>query len=559
MTPIDPRLLRRTRQTRILLVAAVGVGAATAAAIVVQAWLLATAIGATFATREPDTLVKALPWLALVFAGRAFLAWLTTLIAHRCAAAVKSQLRIDLMRARLERPLAASQGADAASLTMIITNGLDALDGYFGKYLPQLVLAVVVPLIIGVAIFSNDWLSAVTIAATLPLIPIFMILIGWATEARIRRRWLVQSRLAHHFVDLVSGLPTLQVFGRAKAQAEGLRRSEAANRAETMGMLRTTFLSSLALELLSTLSVALVAVGIGLRVVDGHLTLTVALFVLIMAPEAYLPLRQVGAHYHDAADGLAAAEQAFALIDAGIDDAGVDDADIARRTDIPDLSTSTLEVDGLQVTYAGQSTPALVGASLLLGPAEIVAITGPSGGGKSTLVNALLGLIRPDDGRILIGGIDLAELDLTAWRTRLAYVPQHPTLITGSVADNVALGAPDAPQARIRRALTLAGATHLDLARHLDAGECPLSAGELRRLALARALLRIDCGGGQLLILDEPTAGLDADAELDAIAVLRCLGVGVLVVSHRPTVLAAADRTVTIQRSELALATHRPS
>lgn len=313
--PIDPRLLKRARATRTYLGAGIAVGSLTAVATLGQAWLISQSVADIVGTRTLATLGWAVGGLAAVFGVKAILTWAGEWLGHRAAAAVKSQLRRDLMAARLARPVD-SPGSTAGLITLV-TQGLDALDGYFSKYLPQLALAVTVPLVVGVAILGADLTSALIVALTLPLIPVFMALVGWTTETLTKRRWKVQTRLAGHFADLVAGLPTLQVFGRAKAQAEGLRRSEAAHRSETMRTLRISFLSALVLELLSTLSVAVIAVTVGFRVLYGDLDLATALFVLILAPEAYLPVRQVGVHYHDAADGIAAADAAFALINAG--------------------------------------------------------------------------------------------------------------------------------------------------------------------------------------------------------------------------------------------------
>lgn len=533
MGPVDPRLWRRTRATRRYLFAAAVVGTATAAVIVAQAWLISRAVGGVFSTRAAAPALSIAPALAAVFLGRALLSWLGVLLASRAAAAVKSEFRRELVSARLRSPVA----GDSVGLIMTVTEGLDALDGYFGRYLPQLILAVTVPVVVGAAIFSADWVSAVVVALTLPLIPVFMILVGWMTRTVVGRRWRVQQRLAHHFADLVAGLPTLQVFGRARAQAEALRRTGEAHRRETMSALRVSFLSSLVLELLATLSVAVVAVGVGLRVVDDQLTLTTALFVLILAPEAYLPLRQVGSHYHDSTDGLVAAEHAFALIDAHPAPAG-------PGLTPPDLAVSTIEFAGVSARHPGAERDAFTGLDLVIGPGEIVALSGPSGAGKSTAVATLLGFLAPSAGRILVGGADLADLDPAQWLARVAWVPQQPALLAGTVAANVALGAPAASVLRIRRALDAAGATDLQLDRQIEPGTEGLSAGEIRRVALARALLRVDCGGAELLVMDEPTAGLDADTELAAIAGVRAAGVGALVVSHRPAVLAAADRVV---------------
>ncbi len=537
MGPVDPRLWHRTRATRRYLFAAAAVGTATALVIVAQAWLISRAIGGVFDARDASPALRIAPALAAVFLGRALLSWLSALLAARAAAAVKSEFRREIVAARLRQPTAGG----SAGLIMTVTEGLDALDGYFGRYLPQLILAVTVPAVVGAAIWAADWVSALVVALTLPLIPLFMILVGWMTRTVVGRRWRVQQRLAHHFADLVAGLPTLQVFGRARAQAEALRRTGEAHRRETMSALRVSFLSSLVLELLATLSVAVVAVGIGLRVVDDQLTLTTALFVLILAPEAYLPLRQVGSQFHDSADGLAAAEQAFTLIDTQPAVTG------PGRTP-PDLVGSTVELAGVSARHPGAERDALTGMDLVIGPGEIVALSGPSGTGKSTAVATVLGFLAPTAGRILVGGVDVADLDPEQWRARLAWVPQQPALLAGTVAENVALGAPAASRQRIRQALSAAGAPDLALDQRIEPGTEGLSAGEIRRVALARALLRVDCGGGELLVMDEPTAGLDAATELAAIAGVRAAGVAALVVSHRPAVLAAADRVVELSR-----------
>lgn len=535
--PIDPRLLRRGRATRWYLAGGVLIGTLTAALTVTQAWVLSRAIagvfdaapGVEYLTPTPGTgawpdLGVVVAVLAAIFGGKALLAWLNTLLAHRAAAAVKSRLRRDIMAARLASPL--DDRTSSAGLVNLVTVGLDALDGFYSKYLPQLLLAVTVPLIVGVAILTADLTSAIIVALTLPLIPIFMILVGWTTEARTARRWRTQQRLARHFADLVAGLPTLQVFGRAKAQAIGLRKTEDAHRAETMGTLRISFLSALVLELLATLSVAVVAVTVGFRVVYFEIDLATALFVLILAPEAFLPVRQVGVHYHDAADGMAAAQQAFDVIEA---------PGAPAPAGAPDPAPGTLvAVHDLGHTYPGAAAPAVAGVSFDVHPGEFVVLTGPSGGGKTTVLNALVGFLSPTAGTIQ-----------TPDRDALAFVGQNPGMIAGSIADNVRLGDPDATDAAVTDALARAGAPEVDPTRNVgDDGE-GLSAGERRRVATARALVRIDAGA-TLLLLDEPTAGLDADAEASLLRSLRGTGVAAVVVSHRPAVLAEADRVLVI-------------
>jgi ATP-binding cassette, subfamily C, bacterial CydCD len=581
--PIDPRLLRRASATRGFLVAGVAVGSATAILTLGQAWLLSRSVAGIFTNGSLDGLGTVALLLLGVFTGKALLNWLHQWIAHRTSAAVKSQLRRDLIGARLDHPI--DSPATTGGLITLVTQGLDALDGYFSKYLPQLMLAVTVPVIIGVAILTSDLLSAVIVAVTVPLIPMFMALVGWTTEARTQRRWAIQTRLAHHFADLVTGLPTLQVFGRAKAQARGLKRTEAAHVRETMATLRISFLSAMVLELLATLSVAVIAVTIGFRVVYGQLDLATALFVLILAPEAYLPIRQVGVHYHDSADGVAAAEAAFGLIDAhepepvtGLRGAakvvfGKKDADqpqastssasLSPVTIAPGPATNPLScapsslslskgtpsallsVRGLTHTYPGADRPALAAPDFDLAVGEIIAIAGGSGGGKTTLLNALLGFLQPTAGQILADGAPIT--DWTAWRREVAYVGQFPGLVSGDIATNVRLGSPEANDAELLVALAAAGAPELSLDQSIGDNAEGVSSGERRRIATARALLRINRDGGKLLILDEPTAGLDADAEAVLLHSLRQAGVAVLVVSHRPAVLGAADRVITLE------------
>jgi len=580
--PIDPRLLSRASATRGFLVAGVAVGSATAILTLGQAWLLSRSVAGIFSTGSLDGLTTAALLLLAVFAGKATLNWLHQWIAFRTSAAVKSQLRRDIIGARLAHPI--DSPATTGGLITLVTQGLDALDGYFSKYLPQLMLAVTVPVIIGVAILTSDFWSAVIVALTMPLIPFFMALVGWTTESLTKKRWAIQTRLAHHFADLVLGLPTLQVFGRAKAQARGLKRTEAEHVRETMATLRVSFLSAMVLELLSTLSVAVIAVTIGFRVVAGELDLATALFVLILAPEAYLPIRQVGVHYHDSADGVAAAEAAFGLIDAhepppvktargaaklvfaktdaspsnvatsslaSASSANLGTSSLSSSKGLSESAAPLLSVRGLTHTYPGADAPALAPVSFDIAAGEIVAIAGGSGGGKTTLLNSLLGFLEPTGGELFSDGSPIT--DWVAWRRQVAYVGQFPGLINGNIADNVRLGSPQATDAELRAALAAAGAPELSLTQSVGDNAEGVSAGERRRIATARALLRINRDGGRFLVLDEPTAGLDADAEAVLLRSLRDAGVAALVVSHRPAVLESADRVITIEAPEAEL------
>ena len=518
------------------------VGVATALLILAQAWLLSRGVSSVFAAHHLDGVAMWCGLLAAVFCGRACLAWLQESLAHQASASVKSQLRRDILQARLSRPTDATM--PSGTLISLMTTGLDALDGYYSKYLPQLVLAVIVPVVLATAIGLNDLTSVVIVVVTIPLIPVFMALIGWRTEAAVAKRFKVATRLANHFADLVAGLPTLQVFGRARAQLEGLRRTEAANRSETMRTLRISFLSSFVLELLATLSVALVAVTVGFRVAAGGMDLRTSLFILILAPEVFLPVRQVGVLFHDAADGMAAAEVSFGLIESGRPTAPKSDVEIASPREVP------VVISGLTHTYEGTDRAAPDGLSLRIEPGSVVALVGHSGGGKTTALSCLLGFIDPDSGSILVGDRELIGADESvwqSWRRQLAYVPQVPAMMAGTVAENIRLGCSDAPEAMLRDALDRCGAAAIPLNKRIDDDAEGLSAGERRRVALARALVRVEQAEAGLLVLDEPTAGLDADTEATVLEAVRASGASVLVVSHRRNIIAAADVVVDLE------------
>ncbi|MFF2189089.1 thiol reductant ABC exporter subunit CydD [Streptomyces sp. NPDC058155] len=548
MKPIDPRLLRYARATRRFLVAVVVLGLAGAGLVVAQAMIIAeVVVGAFEGGLDASGLRTPLILLGVVAVGRGLVAWLTELAAHRASAAVKSELRGRLLERAAELGPGWLSGQRTGSLVALATRGVDALDDYFARYLPQLGLAVVVPVAVLARIVTDDWVSAGVIVLTLPLIPLFMVLIGWATQSRMDRQWQLLSRLSGHFLDVVAGLPTLKVFGRAKAQAESVREITSEYRRATIRTLRIAFLSSFALELLSTLSVALVAVGIGMRLVHGDLDLYTGLVVLILAPEAYLPLRQVGAQYHAAAEGLAAAEEIFAVLETG---AGGSSGGAARDsggvTEVPD--SPRLEFEGVTVRHEGRTEPSLDAATLVVEPGETVALVGPSGAGKTTLLNVLLGFTAPTEGRVRVGGTDLSSLDLDRWRERIAWVPQHPYLFAGTIAENVRLARPDADAAAVRKALRDAGAydfvTALPQGADTPLGEdgAGLSSGQRQRLALARAFL----ADRPLLLLDEPTAALDGETEAGIVEAVRRLAVGrtVLLVIHRPALLSVADRVI---------------
>lgn len=555
MKPLDPRLLRYARSTRGFLMLAVVIGTITAVLVIVQAKLLSDVIvRVTSEGASWEDVRDAVLLLAGVFAARALLSWGAEVAAVRASAKAKQQLR----QAALDHVLALGPAGPAArapgETAALITRGVDALDGYYARYLPQLVLAVIVPIAVLLTVMGQDLLTTLIIAVTIPLIPMFMALIGMFTKAQVDKQWRTLAVLSGHFLDLVSGLPTLKVFGRAKTQVAAIRSIGDRYRSTTMGVLRVSFLSSLALELLASLSVALVAVSVGLRLAEDQIAYSVALFLLILAPEAYLPLRLVGQHFHAAAEGLGAADRVFTILETPVP--------VGGATVLP-RGAVTLRVTDLVVAYPDRPDPALDRATFTAEPGTVTAIVGASGGGKSTLLSAILGFVPATSGGVeaIVGdGVaDVQTLDLAQWRRRIAWVPQRVHLpdadvqATPTVRDAVVLGAPEATDDQIWRALEDAGLAGVvrglpdGLSSRLAADGTGMSVGQLQRLALARALL----AGADVVLLDEPTAALDPATEAAVVASIRRLateGATVIVVAHRPGLVEISDQIVRLER-----------
>ena len=536
MKPLDRRLLKQSRTVRRHLVLSVALGSLTAIAVVVQAWLIATVVDLGFGGAGPSARISGLVFgLAVCFALRGALTWAHQIAANRAALTVKAQLRNDVMTALLDERGVRTR-PDSGSCIALLGSGIDALDGYFAKYLPQLVLMITVPVLVVSTVTWADPMSGATIGLTLPLIVIFMVLVGLMTKDKTERRWEALKKLNYHFTDVLDGLMTLKIFGRS--QREGMRLVGEQHRLQSMAALRLAFLSSLVLEFFATISVALVAVSVGLRVVDGSLDLRTALFVLLLAPEAFVPLRQVGAHFHDSAEGLEAANDVFEILESGRTHTG------GGR--VPDLRGAVIEFEDVHYAYPGRSAAAVDGLSAHLIPGTCTAIIGRSGAGKSTALALLLGFLDPQQGRITVGGVDLRDLDLKEWRSCVAWVPQRPTLVSGTISSNVALGSPGASATDIRVALDDAGAQTLALDREVREGGTNLSAGEVRRVGVARALLRVRHGAARLMVLDEPTAGLDHETEEQVLSSLSGRGVTIVLVAHRRAAINLADRIVSV-------------
>jgi ATP-binding cassette subfamily C protein CydD len=554
MKPVDRRLLRHARAARGYLAVVVVLGLALTALVLAQAGLLARALAVAAPGVGPVALWPVLVTLLAVVLSRAVAVYGGEAAALRASASVKSQLRRRLAAQVLRLGPAWLGGQRTGEITTLATRGLDALDPYFARYLPQLVLACLVPLAVAVRVALADWISALIIVVTLPLIPLFTALVGLPARARARRQWLLLARLGGHFLDVVEGLTTLKVFGRARPQAETIGRVTDEHRTTTMSVLRVAFLSALVLELTAALATALVAVEVGLRLLGGHIGYETALLVLLLTPEAFLPLRAVATHFHASMEGMAAAGRVCDLLDIKPPRTGAGPGSSAAV----DLSRQAITLDGVCLAYPGRDRPALDGVSLTIAPGERIAVAGASGAGKSSLLALLLRFVEPSGGRIEAGGVPLDSIAMDAWRRQIAWVPQHPALMSGSVAANIALGQPGASRDAIAFAASLAGAD--GFIRALPHGyDTPLgerglrlSAGQRQRIALARAFLR----DAPLLLLDEPAAHLDPVTAGQILGTIERLMAGrtAMLVSHGIRWPGGADRTLTLDGGRVVLA-----
>lgn len=530
--PVDPRLLRYASASRGFFVALALLALVQTAATVGFALLTTRAVVDALAGAElPATLAA----LAGVVALRSIASFLRERVAARASARVESQLRTAVLDAVRRLGPGWLTTRSTSRVALVAGRGLDALEPYFGRYLPQLVATAVSTPILVAVMWAADWVSGLTVLLTIPLIPIFMILIGMATRFVQQRQWDTLARLSSRFTDTLAGLSTLTVYGRQHRAAASIGRTTDDYRRETMKVLRVSFLSGFALEFLASISVAIVAVSIGFRLLDGSLALSVGLFVLLLAPDAYLPLRQVGVQFHASSEGVAATREVFEVLDAAAGLPEAADADTTPRR-VGLLALRGVAVRGLPPVH------------LVAAAGEIVLIEGPSGAGKSSLLGALLGT-APYTGTVELDGADAASRPASTW---LAWAGQRPGLIAGTVAENVALGDDAMPEDVVRRALELAAIPDLEPAHTLGVQGAGLSGGQAQRVAVARAIARHLRGGASVIALDEPSASLDADTEERLWGSLRRLaddGAIVLLVSHRESARRLADRIVRLDGS----------
>lgn len=549
MRALDLRLLKYAKATRNFLAFSAANGLVNTALIIIQALTLGELLAAVFIGGKELSDVKGnLYLLVLVVALRAASAWLADVVATKASNKAKSELRTAVISKTLELGPVWVSSRQSSDLATLSTQGLNALDTFFSRYLPQLFLAAAIPLTIGITVLTQDLLSAAIIGLTVPLIPFFMALVGMYTKSKVDRQWQSLQALSGHFLDLVQGLPTLKVFNRAKRQSDAIASVGDEYRSATMGVLRISFLSSLVLELVSTLSMALVAVSIGLRLVNGSVQLREALIILLLVPEAYAPLRQLGAQFHAVSDGMGAADRMFEILEV--------QANISEGILKPDFDELIeINLDEVGYTYPESQQPALLPISAAFTSGQLTVVKGTSGSGKSTLINLLMAFAKPDIGTIKINGQELSEIDANYWRNQVSYFPQSPWLPFGSIRSALLMGKLDATDSELTKTLLRVGldiSALTDFPMGLDSHistSTGLSMGQRRRIALARALLQ----NRPIFVLDEPTASLDSETEQIVLATLRELtkqNKCVIAVAHRPHLVINADQVLEIKEPE---------
>jgi ATP-binding cassette subfamily C protein CydD len=547
---MNKRLTREIRPFRTFLFATIALGALATVVTIVQWVLFARIVDRVFLKQQTLTQVGALlGGLLLAILARAALIWLRSLVAQEGALRVKAELRDRLFQQLMRLGPSYLRGERTGELVSTATDGIERLDPYFARYLPQMALSVLTPLLIVACVFPLDWISGALLLGTAPVIPILMIVVGSFAEKQMNRQWLALSRMSAYFLDMLQGLPTLKLFGRSRAEAERVARVSDEYRVRTMKVLRYAFLSGLALEFMTMAAIALIAVMLGVRLLSDDISFVTAFFILLLVPEFYRPLRDLGADRHAAMEGKSAAERIFAILDEPLPVRLAEHPATLRERSL------IVELRSVCFQYPEAESPAVADVSLRLEPGTRTALVGASGSGKSTIVNLLLRFLDPGEGHIAVNGIPLSELSLDAWRAEVALVPQQPYLFYGSVLDNIRLARPEATDAEVRTAADQAGAADFieqlsdGYATQLGEQGARVSQGQAQRLALARAFLK----DAPFVVLDEPTSSLDPESEERIRLALERLALGrtVLIVAHRLKTVYSADQIAVLDHGRL--------
>ena len=552
MKLLDPRLLRHSHSSRGFLASAALNAVVLTVITITQAFLLADIIVAAFQQEKSvSELTFKICMVALLFIARASSQFIAEIVSSKMSQKICNELRTGLFGAIFNSDPEIIRQKGAGQISLLATRGIANLEPYFSRFMPQLFISLFVPLVVGITIASRDLLSGLVVLCTIALIPLFGALIGKFTAAAMEKKWKTLGLLSSHLFDLLSGLTTLRVFGRVGKQEKQIELVGDRYRKETMGVLRISFLSSLVLELIATLSVALLAVQIGIRLIDAHITLFNGLVVLILAPEVYWPLRNIAAYFHAAADGVKAAEEIYEILETPT--AVAKSAKLAKIESLNNISE--IKWNQLTVEYSNTSAVDIPAGHLL--PGKLNVITGPSGIGKSTLFALLMGFKTPSSGEIeVLQGENrnlLGELDISSWRSEISWVPQAPHFPKGALRETFLKIDPKLSDPQIWELLHPCGISSADLVNGLDT---PLgdfvdgvSVGQKRRIALGRALLR----NSAVFLLDEPTASIDDFNEDELLTLFHKLKNDqkiVVVISHRPRVIEAADYLLIFEKSD---------
>jgi len=546
---LDQRLLKLATKLPLPILFSILFGFLAGICLVLQAYSLSKIIHRVFLLHASlgDIIPLLAGFLGLAFL-RAVLAWSSDVSAQKLASDIKGDLRHRLLNHIFSIGPSFTRKERTGELVSVLFEAVEALDAYFSQYLPKLALAALIPISFLFFIFPLDLTTALVLAFTAPLIPFFMILIGSATTALTQRQWRVLSRLSAQFLDILQGLTTLKIFGRSREQVKLIALMSKHFRESTMNILRVAFLSALVLEMVATISTAIVAVEIGLRLLYGRMSFDHALFALLLAPEFYLPLRSLGARFHMGAAGVTAAKRIFEILETE-----AQDPDAVQRPTFAKVPHITFH--NVHYQYEERGLVAVKDVSFSLHPGKKVAIVGPSGSGKSTIADLLLGFIHPSQGKIFVDDHPLETIDPAFWRSFLTLVSQEPYLFDGTVLENIQLANPNATPSKVQRAADLAQADSFirDLPNGYETqiGERGqrLSSGQVQRIALARAFLK----DAPIVVLDEATAHLDPENEVLIRKAIHQLirGRSTLLIAHRLGTVLDADKILVMHKGRI--------
>jgi len=547
---MNRELFRQIKHARSVLTLTIIFGVLGTVATIAQMSFLSRIVGRVFLAHESLIQVRFLLFLLLFTIGvRAVLMWGREVTAQQGAIRVKSELRERLFTHLLQLGPAFCKGERTGELVATAYEGIERLDAYVSRYFPQMILSILVPLLIAATILPIDWISAFLLLITGPIIPLIMVLVGSYTEKHIQRQWVALSRMSAHFLDAVQGLTTLKLFGRSSAEQARVAQVSESFRERTLKVLRMAFLSGAVLEFMTAMAIGLVAVTLGVRLLNNGISFENAFLILLLTPEFYRPLQDLGVHHHAGMEGKAAAKRIIDILETA-----APSHTIAPSFELP-VGALTIALKGVTYTYPGNDHPSLRDITLTLPAHTSTALVGRSGAGKSTLVNTLLRFVEIESGEITVNGIPLTELPAETWREYIALVPQRPYLFYGSVRENIRLARPTASDREVTEAAELAGAAtfidQLPQGYETQIGEqgTRLSAGQVQRLAIARAFLK----NAPFLILDEPTSSLDPESEVLIRHALEHLMQDrtVLVIAHRYNTIAHAGQVVVLQEGKI--------